>query len=279
MRIASVGHAVFAATIIALGVLGLMHADFAPVWDGVPKNFPTREGLVYLCALVCLICGAGLFWRRAADTASRVLYAYLLLWMLLFKVPFIVRAPTVEAYYQSCGETAVLVAGAWVLYAWFAGGWDRRQLGFATGDGGVRLARILYALALIAFGLSHFAYLNMTAPLVPAWLPGHVGWAYFTGCAYLAAAVAMLTGVCGRLAATLSALQMGLLTLLVWVPSLTEGLLSIGQRGEFAVRSEFVVSWALTAAAWVVADSYRGAPWLAVRLRGGGDATAAERVT
>lgn len=278
MRIASVGHAVFAATIIALGILGLVHAGFAPVWDGVPKNFPTREGLVYLCALVSLICGAGLFWRPAAGTAGRVLFAYLLLWMLLFKVPFIVRAPTVEAYYQSCGETAVLVAGAWVLYAWFAGGWDRRQIGFATGDRGVRLARILYALALIAFGLSHFAYLNMTAPLVPAWLPGHVGWAYFTGCAYLAAAVAMLIGVWGRLAATLSALQMGLFTLLVWVPSLAEGMLSIGQHGEFAVHSELVVSWALTAAAWVVADSYRGAPWLAVRVRGGADAAAAERV-
>lgn len=279
MRIASVGHAVFAATIIALGILGLIQGDFAPIWDGVPKNFPTREGLVYLCALVSLICGAGLFWRRAAGTAARVLSAYLLLWMLLFKVPFIVRAPTVEGYYQSCGETAVLAASAWVLYAWFAGGWDQRQLRFATGDRGVRLARILYALALIAFGLSHFAYLDMTVQLVPSWLPAHVGWAYFTGCAYLAAAVAMLIGVWARLAATLAALQMGLFTLLVWVPSLAEGLMSAGQRGEFAVRSEFVVSWALTAAAWVVADSYRGTRWLTVRLRGGAAATADERVS
>jgi uncharacterized membrane protein len=262
MRIASVGHAVFAATVIALGILGLVQGDFAPIWDGVPGNFPTREGLVYLCALVSLICGAGLFWRRSAGTAARVLFAYLLLWMLLFKVPFIVRAPTVEAYYQSCGETAVLVAGAWVLYAWFSGDWDKRQLGFVAGDTGVQLARALYALALIAFGLSHFAYLNMTAPLVPAWLPAHVGWAYFTGSAYLAAAVAILVGVWGRLAATLSALQMGLFTLLVWVPSVAQGLTSAGQRGEFAVRSEFVVSWTLTAAAWVIADSYRGAPWL-----------------
>ena len=246
---------------IAFGVLGLARGDFAPIWQGAPGSFAAREALVYLCAFVSLACGIGLLWPRIRVSAARVLFVYLLLWMLLFKVPFIVRGPTVEVNYQSCGETAVLAAAAWVLYAWFASAWDRRQLDFATADNGVRGARVLYALALIAFGLSHFAYLNLTAPLIPAWLPAHVGLAYITGCAYLAAAAAVLFGVYARLAAALAAAQMGLFTLLVWTPLMAEGLATPGQRGEF------VVSWALTAAAWVVADSYRGTPWLAVGSR------------
>lgn len=261
MRSASVGHAVFAATLIALGILGLSTGDFTEIWQPVPKGLPAREVLSYLCAFISLASGIGLLWQRVAASAARVLLAYLLLWTLLFKARFIFLAPTVEVSYQSCGENVVLVAGAWVLYAWFAADWDRQRLGFATGDRGVRIARVLYALAMIAFGLSHFAYVNDTAPLVPGWLPWHVGWAYVTGAAYLAAAVAILLGVCARLAAVLSTIQMGGFTLLVWVPMLVAGNISNSQLGEL------VVSWALTAAGWVVADSYRGMPWLAVGKR------------
>ena len=261
LRIVSVGHAVFAATMIALGILGLAKADFAPIWQPVPQGLPGREALAYLCSFLSLACGMGLFWPRAAATAARALFFYLFLWLLFFKGRFIVRAPTVEGSYQTSGETAVIVAGAWVLYAWFAADWDRRWLAFAIGDKGVRMARVLYALALIAFGLSHFAYLNMTAPLVPAWLPAHVFWAYFTGFTFLAAAAGVLVGVWARLAAALSALQIGLFTLLVWGPILAAGHVSAQHW------TEFVVSWTITAGAWVVADSYRGIRWLAVGNR------------
>lgn len=262
MRIASVGHAVFAATFIALGIQGLIPGHFAQIISEIPKGIAWREvlvALIYLRPFVYLACGLGLFWQRASGAAARLLLAYLVLWMLAFKLPFVVRSPTVEVYYQSWGETAVLVAGAWVLYAWFAPAWDRQRLGFATGDSGVRNARILYALALIAFGFSHFAYLGNTASLVPAWLPWHVFWAYFTGSTYLLAAAAILIGAYARLATALSALQMGLFTLLVWTPLMFAGTITSGQRGEF------IVSWMLTAAAWVLTDSYRSVPWLAAR--------------
>src|SRR5271168_1668336 len=236
MRIASVGHAVFAATMIALGIMGLIQGNFAPIWDPVPDGVLARVVLIYLCAFISLASGIGLFWQRAAAAAARVLLASLLLWWLLFRLPKMILAPGVESFWSAC-ETAVMVAGAWVLYTWFAADWDRQRLGFVTGDKGLRIARVLYGLALIFFGVSHFLYLEHTAELVPGWLPWHVFWACFTGCAFIAAGAAVLVGVCARLAAALSAFEIGMFLLLVWVP-----IVAAGSKDAFP-WSETVVSW------------------------------------
>jgi uncharacterized membrane protein len=261
MRIVSVGHAVFAAIMIGLGIIGLATTGFIPVWEPIPKWAPAHVPLDYLCAIISLGGGLGLLFRRTGTAAARGLFLTLMLWMLMFRVPFILRSPLTEGPYQFTGETATVVAGAWVLYAWFAVEADRRRLGFATGERGVRLARVLYALAMLAFGFSHFAYLNMTAPLVPSWLPAHVFWAYFTGAAYLAAGVAILIGKYARPAAVLSVWQMGLFLLLVWLPTLVAG------KTDAETWSESIINAALVAGGWLVAESYRRVPGVAVGQR------------
>jgi uncharacterized membrane protein len=241
---------VFGLTLIAIGVLALVEGGFGLIWGPVPETVPARDLLAYLCTIVSLGCGAGLLARRTAAPAALVLLLFLLVWTALFKVPFLFRAPLEEVSYQSNGENAVLIAAAWLLYIELASGPN-----FFSGRVGTRIACLLYAFALIAFGLSHFFYVNMTAPLVPSWLPGPLFWAYFTGCVYLATGLAIAFRLAPLLGAVVAALQITLITLIVWGPMLAAG-------GMEPMRwQETVVSWALTAASWVIAASFEGRRW------------------
>ncbi len=258
MLVAGVGRVAFAVTMIGLGILALVKGDFPPIWLGAPKGLPGREALAYLSAFVSLLSGVGLLWRRTAPASSGVLLAFSLAWLLAFRVPHIFTTPTSSGMWWACGETALMVAAAWILYAGCSAAGDGERRRFATGDTSVRIARALYGLALIPFGVAHFTFLKRTVSMVPAWLPWHLGWAAFTGFAFIAAGVAVVAGVWARLAARLSALQLLLFTLLVWVPTLAAG---AGASDWY----EAIDSWVLTAGAWVVADSYRGMPWLAAK--------------
>lgn len=254
IRIASVGHALFAAAMIWLGAMGLSKGAFVQVWQPVPKWVPARDVLAYLCAFISLASGIGLLWQRTAAVAARVVFASLMVWLLALRLPNLFYQTPLVLVAWTFGSTAVMVAAAWVLYVRLAGDRDRRRVGFLADHRGVRIARALYGLSLVPFGLAHFIYLDATTVLIPDWLPWHVAWAYFTGAAFVAAGLAVTVGVFARQAAALSTLQVALFSLIVWLPRVLAGAVNDFQWGEF------VLTFALTAGAWVVADSYRGAP-------------------
>ena len=247
--------------LVAAGILTLASSDFARQWQPIPAWLPARAALWMISGLVLLGCGGALLWKRTAPAASRILFAYLLLWFVLLKVPPVLRAPLVEVTWESLSEVAVLVAAGWVLYAELGSdlrSWNRVV---PTDEPGVRLARWLFGAALLPMGLSHFFYLKETISLIPPWMPGHAGWAYFCGAAHIAAGLGVLFAVLPRLAAALEALMITGFTLLVWVPALVT---APTDQGRWA---EAMISWIVGAGAWVVADSYRGTPWMARGLR------------
>src|SRR6185295_6916881 len=165
----------FALGLIGLGILSLVFGDFALQWQPVPAWVPARAFLAYASGAVMVIGGAGLLSRRTAALSSGVMLVYLLLWLLVLKLPHVVMAPLVEVNWLGFGEIAMIVAGGWVLFAA-----DRRERqsaksSFATGESAMRIVRVLFGLALIPVGLSHFVYAPQTIGFVPAWLPFRPG--------------------------------------------------------------------------------------------------------
>ena len=238
----------FALGLIGLGVLSLVYGDFALQWQPVPAWVPGREYLAYASGAVMIATGAGLLSRRTAVVSSGVLLVYLSLWLLLLKLPPVVMAPLLEFNWLGFGEIAVIVAAGLVLFAEDRGQPGSSNLKFATGESGIRIARFLFAFALIPIGLSHFVYAPQTLGFVPAWLPFRPAWAYLGGAGHIAAGLGVLFGVLPRLAATLEAAMIGVFTVLVWVPLVVKTPSQLNWTG-------LLVSWTIGAAAWVVAGS------------------------
>jgi uncharacterized membrane protein len=238
----------FAIGMIGLGVLALIYGDFALVWQPVAPWVPGRTVLAYGSGLIMLLGGVGLLLRFAADWSVRILFPYLIVWLLL-KVPALIVAPQMEAVWLGFGELAVLLAGGWILFASLAQLRPGSPLTFLTRDRGIRAARILFAVSLLPIGLSHFVYVKETAELVPVWLPFRVGWAYLTGAGQIACGLGLLFSVFRRVAAWAEAGMLTLFTLLVWGPSI------LSAPRTRLPWTAFFISWAITSAAWVVAQS------------------------
>jgi hypothetical protein len=62
----SLGTRVYGAAAIAFGLIGLFWGDFASVWQPVDPDFPHRRVLAYIVAVLFLVGGVAVQWRRTA---------------------------------------------------------------------------------------------------------------------------------------------------------------------------------------------------------------------
>jgi uncharacterized membrane protein len=113
----------------------------------------------------------------------------------------------------------------------------------------------------MVLGLSHFVYTGITASMVPAWLPGHVFFAYLTGIGHFAAGLGILFSIVPRLAAALEAGMLCSFALLVQLP----GVFSATPGGQQWMK--LLVTTALAGAVWTVAYSLRGTKWSSAKCR------------
>lgn len=238
----------FAIGMIGLGILALIYGDFALVWQPVAPWVPGRTALAYASGLIMLLGGVGLLFSATVTWSVRILFPYLIFWTLL-KVPALVVAPNIEGVWLGIGELGVLLAGGWTLFAVLGQIQQGSSLAFATGESGIRIARILLGVSVIPIGIAHIVYVKETAALVPAWLHFQTFWAYLTGVGQIACGIGLLFSIFPRVAAATQAGMISLFTLLVWGPAVLAT-----PKARFPWTA-FLISWAIAAGAWVVASN------------------------
>lgn len=83
------------------------------------------------------------------------------------------------------------------------------------------IARILFCVPFLVFGLFHLMNANQMAGMIPPWLPGGIVWVYISGLGMLAAAVAILTKRQDQLACLLLAGMLFIFILTLHLPGLS----------------------------------------------------------
>jgi uncharacterized membrane protein YphA (DoxX/SURF4 family) len=138
--------------------------------------------------------------------SNAALALFLLFWIVALHGPLVTAAPGDVRRWLYLGEVLAIACGALMLWA-------------TPGHGRAAMAaRLGFALSLLTFGASHFAYLKVTAAVVPAYIPAPMAVARITGAAHVAAGLALLSNLLPRLAAALEAAMMSVFVLLVNAP-------------------------------------------------------------
>jgi len=263
MRVIGIGHFLFAVGLMGLGVLSLGSGDFPYAWQPVPDGIPWREGLARISGLLLLSGGVGMQVRRTAAPAALAMAAYLLAWVLFLQGARVVHAPADVGAWLGVAESLVLTCGGWLLFAALTSRESRQRLPILSGTSGVRTARFLWGASCLVLGLSHFVFTQITAGMIPAWIPAHVFFAYLTGTAHIAAGAGVLLGIVPCLAATLEAVMVTLFVLLIHVPGVVS---APSGRLQWTMVS---VASALAGACWVTAGSFTVAQGTDAEVRGG----------
>jgi uncharacterized membrane protein len=240
----SVGWRVYGLGVIALAVVCLALGDFLP-GQPVPKNFPDRTALAYAVGTFMLVAGAAIEWRRTAAWGAGALTAYYtLVVVILMDGRVVLRHYAEFVAYSGTAEQVAVAAGGLIVYATSAG------IESALAARLTRLGQLAFGVCALLFGGAHFVYMNLTAPLVPQWLPPtQEFWGYATGVGFIAAGVAIVTDVQARLAAILLTAMFVCFALLVHVRMLA------ADPSNHGIWSENAVNLAVMGAAWIVSDS------------------------
>ena len=196
---------------IATGVVDLIWGKFESAHEPIQAwgdNLTGRGGFADVVAIALIVGGATLMWRRDARIGALLLgMAYLI--FAIFWAPRIywtmvipgVGWPGTIGAIGGIGQQAIVIAAAAIIYA-----------GAAPVSPWVhcisRIARWVFGISVIFFGLAHLTSFGSTAPMVPTWIPPNADfWVVFTGLAFVAAGIAIISGVCDVLAARLLTLM------------------------------------------------------------------------
>ena len=215
MKPIELGRVLFA---VAMAVFGIQYVTYGKYVGGllpVPPWAPGGAIGAYLVGVVLIVAAIALAIGKKAQLAAVVIAG-----LFLFCVIFLHFQHFSEVVHDGVGRTRAfepfaLAGAALVLAGALTGGGVVR---FAVGGKLVLLGRLVFGISMVIFGWQHFLYATFLVTLVPAWLPAHAFWIYFTGTGMIVAGLAIAANFLGSVAAAGLALMFGFWVLVLHGP-------------------------------------------------------------
>jgi uncharacterized membrane protein len=240
----ALGWRVYGLGVMAVGMASLVFREFDP-GQPVPDGLPAHTVLACAAGALMVAGAAAIEWRRTVAWGAAALMVYYTLFVvILMNGRVLLSDYAIYVTYENLAMQLAIAVAAAIIFA-SAAGIDAARAARLT-----RLSQLAFGVCALVFGGAHFVYMNMTAPMVPKWLPpSQVFWGYVTGVCFVAAGLAILTGVQARLAAILLTVMLALFGLLANFPIL------LADHANHFNWTESAVNLAVVGAAWVVAES------------------------
>jgi len=238
---------------IAIAFFGLQYLTFGHFLGGLPPVPPWAPGgalAAYLTGILLVAVAIGMAIPKYVRLSAFVLGAFFVLCVLILHTPHLH-----DIIYEGTDRTRALEplalgAAAFILASAFNTGAPV----LASQRTAISMAgRVVFALCLIVFGWQHFRYVQYLVILVPSWIPWHAFWIYFTGSAFIAVGLAMLSGILERLGLHLLGLMFALWFVVLHLP---RAFANVHHPDEWT--SAFV-ALAMCGACWFIAGSPRKA--------------------
>lgn len=241
------GWRVYGLGVMALGMTCLAFGEFDP-GQSVPENFPARTALAYMAGVFMVVAAAAVGWRRTAVWGAASLTGYYAVFvLLLMNGRLLLTDYAVYGTYEGIAMQMAIGAAGLIVYATAA------QIDAPLAARLTHLGQLAFGICALIWGGAHFVYMNLTVPLIPKWLPpGQVFWGSVTGVCFIAAGVAILTGIKARLAAIL------LTVMIASFGVLANGRMLVADHSSHWNWTESALNLALIGGAWVTADSLGG---------------------
>jgi uncharacterized membrane protein len=219
-NLSTIGRIFYGLSIAVIGFLTIFYHDFPYMMIPPKHSWLTDHGLViYIYGALLFLAGVCIAFDKNTMPVSLLLGTALLLIFCFYFIPYELMN---SSHYRQFGasENAVkeltLASGAFVIAGRFSSR-NENALIIALRKL-IPLGVILFALAIISYGINHFLYAKEAAGYIPSWIPAHLFWIYLAGVGLLASGIAILLNIIRGLGAFLLGAMIFIWVIILHIP-------------------------------------------------------------